>query len=65
MSAKNLLFFDCETTGKADFRAAPDAEAYQHATGKPLVDAHDALADVRACKEVYFYLQGLKAQVVA
>lgn len=32
-------------------------EAHQHAFGKPFEGAHDAMADVRACKEVYFWLK--------
>ena len=33
------------------------AEAYQHCTGQPLEDAHDALVDVRACAVVYRWLR--------
>jgi hypothetical protein len=32
-------------------------EAYRHAFGKDFTGAHDALADVRACKEIYFWLK--------
>lgn len=32
-------------------------EAYQHAFQKQFDGAHDALSDVRACKDVYFWLQ--------
>ncbi len=47
-------------------KSASLAEAYSYVTGgKAIEKAHDALADVRACKEVFFWLkaQGLfKAQ---
>ncbi len=32
-------------------------EAHTHAFGKPFDGAHDALADVLACKEVYFWMR--------
>lgn len=32
-------------------------EAYKHIFGENFVGAHDAMADVRACAEVYFWLQ--------
>lgn len=32
------------------------AEAYQILCGEELIGAHDALADVRACKEIYYQL---------
>jgi DNA polymerase-3 subunit epsilon len=31
-------------------------EAYQHAFGRPFEGAHDSLADVRATKDIYFWL---------
>jgi DNA polymerase-3 subunit epsilon len=36
-------------------------EAYQHIFGKSFDGAHDALADVTACKEVYFWLKNRPA----
>lgn len=35
-------------------------EVYNHAFGKEFANAHNALADVMACKEVYFWLKNLK-----
>jgi DNA polymerase-3 subunit epsilon len=32
-------------------------EAYSHIFGKSFDDAHDAMADVSACKEIYFWLK--------
>jgi DNA polymerase-3 subunit epsilon len=36
-------------------------ECIRHFFGEELINAHDALADVRACARVYFHLQSLKA----
>ncbi len=47
----------CELPGPYGFKWPRLAEAYEHAFQTPLVDAHDALADVRACKRIYDWLQ--------
>lgn len=38
------------------------AEAYEHFTGKSMEDAHNAMADTKACMEVYFAIQDLNAE---
>ncbi len=37
-------------------------EAYQFFKGEPLIGAHDALVDVRACREVFVALQTMQRQ---
>ena len=43
-------------SGRNWFKSPNLAEAYRHATGQTLSGAHDALADVRACKAVYDWI---------
>lgn len=45
----------CQLPGPYGFKWPSLAAAYRHCFQKELVDAHDALADVRACKEVFFW----------
>ena len=37
------------------------SEAFKHLTGKELIGAHDALHDVRACRDVFFCLRNMGA----
>lgn len=41
------------------------AECVKHFFGEDLTGAHNALADVRACTRVYFYLQDMRAEALA
>lgn len=45
------------TNFKNQFKTPDLAEAYQHFTGCALADAHQAGADVEACKKVYFGIE--------
>lgn len=48
----------CKLPGKfGNFKWPRLQEAYIHCFGEAFPDAHDALADVRACAAVYFWLQ--------
>jgi DNA polymerase III subunit epsilon len=40
-------------------------EAHKHAFGCEFEDAHDAMADVRACAKLFFWLQSRKKEVAA
>ncbi|MNW03584.1 hypothetical protein D3C71_1995390 [compost metagenome] len=42
------------------YKTANLGEAVQYFTGKPLVNAHSAMADVRGCMDVYFAIQDLQ-----
>lgn len=52
----------CQLPGNyGDFKWPKLQEAYKHAFGVEFDGAHDALADVRACAKVYFWLLKQKA----
>jgi len=52
----------CQLPGKfkGKYKWPKLTEAYRHIFGKDFDGAHDALADVTACKEIYFWLQSQK-----
>lgn len=52
----------CQIPGKyaGKFKWPNLQEAHQHAFGKPFDGAHDAMADLLACKAIYFWLKELK-----
>lgn len=43
--------------GRTHFKSANLSEAYKHFTGKDLIGAHSAMADVQACMAVYFAIK--------
>lgn len=51
----------CKLPGPYGFKWPKLQEAYRHAFGKDFEGAHDALSDVRACKEIYLWLTGIRA----
>lgn len=51
--------------GMDGYKAPSLQEAYRHFFGKDFEGAHDAMADVRACRDVFFRLQDLEKGVAA
>lgn len=45
---------------RSHYKSANLREAYKHFTGRELENAHSAMADVRACMEVYFSIRDSK-----
>ncbi|WP_338618959.1 3'-5' exonuclease [Achromobacter sp. E1] len=46
--------------GRNHYKTANLGEAVQFFTGKPLVNAHSAMADVKGCMDVYFAIRDLQ-----
>jgi len=46
--------------GRNHYKTANLGEAVQFFTGKPLVNAHSAMADVKGCMDVYFAIQDMR-----
>lgn len=51
-----------KSAGFTKFKTANLREAVLHFTGKPLENAHSALADVHGCMDVWFAIRDLQAQ---
>lgn len=51
--------------GRNHYKTANLSEAVLHFTGKPLENAHSAMADVKGCMDVYFAIQNLPAPEAA
>lgn len=60
LSAAQASFFR-DTGNDQKYKNPRLTEAYQHFFQKDFEGAHDAMADVRACRDVYFELHKLKA----
>lgn len=55
----------CKLPGNLDYKWPRLQEAYRHCFEREFVGAHDALADVRACRDVYFWLKKQPATIPA
>lgn len=51
--------------GRNHYKTANLGEAYEFFTGKPLENAHSAMADVKGCMAVYFAIQDMNREELA
>lgn len=61
--AKPIMQMPAKSRGK--FKIPKLAEAYRHFFNKELADAHSAMADAVACKEVFFAINNAKEEIPA
>jgi len=46
--------------GRTHYKTPSLAEAYLHFTGRKIEGAHDAMADTRACRDIFFAMRGIQ-----
>ena len=54
-----------KAVGRNHHKTANLGDAYRHFTGKEIENAHSALADVKACMDVFFAIQDMETKAAA